>query len=110
MGDLDMRKKKTEKAEKPTLRERMADNLEASKEIVLDVPKIVFVGSREVVVENYKAISEYTESKIVLESNPCGLRFSGRELEIKSITREMLFITGKIQKMEFGREEERDAH
>ena len=48
-----MRRKKTEKTEKPTLRERIADGLDASKEVILDVPKIVFIGSREVVIENY---------------------------------------------------------
>jgi len=99
-----MRRKKTEKTEKPTLRERIADGLDASKEVILDVPKIVFIGSREVVIENYKAISEYTDKKIVMESNPSGLTVCGTNLEIRSITREMLFITGKIQKMEFGKE------
>ncbi len=97
-------RKKIEKKEKPTLRERMADGLDASKEVILDVPKIVFIGNREVVVENYKAISEYTDQKIIVESNPSGLTVCGEDLEIRSITREMLFITGKIQKMEFGKE------
>lgn len=99
-----MRKKKSEKTEKPTIRERVADGLDISKEIILDVPKIVFIGNREAVVENYKAISEYTDQKIVMESKPSGLTVSGVNLEIRSITREMLFITGKIQKMEFGKE------
>ncbi len=99
-----MKKKKTEKKEKTTLRERVADGIDVSKEVILDVPKIVFIGSREVIVENYKAISEYTDQKIVMESNPAGLAVCGVNLEIRSITREMLFITGKIHKMEFGRE------
>ncbi len=97
-------KRKNKEAEKPTLRERMADELNVSKEVILDVPKLVFIGDREVVVENYKSIVEYTETKIVLEANPRGLRFFGRGLEIKSITREMLFITGKIAKLEFVKE------
>ncbi len=97
-------KRKNKEAEKPTLRERMADELNVSKEMILDVPKMVFIGDREVVVENYKSIVEYTETKIVLEANPRGLRFLGQGLEIKSITREMLFITGKITKLEFVKE------
>ncbi len=99
-----MRKRKSEKTEKPTLRERMADGLDASKEVILDVPKVVFIGNREVVIENYKAISEYTDQKIMMESKPTGLTVYGANLEIRSITREMLFITGKIYKMEFGKE------
>ncbi len=99
-----MKKKKGEKAEKPTLRERAADAFEASKEIVLDVPKIVLIGNREAVIENYKAISEYGVNRIVLESNPKGLRLVGSNLEIRSITQEMLFVTGKLEKIEFGKE------
>lgn len=100
-----MKKKKAEEKNKSTIREKVADSLDASKEIVLDVPKLVFIGNREVVVENYKSIVEYTDKKIALEANPCGLRLLGEDLEIKSITREMLYITGKIVKTEFGREE-----
>ncbi len=100
-----MKKERKKQEEKPTLKERVARSLDASKEIVLDVPKIVFVGSREVVVENYKGILEYTDKKIVLEAKGDALRFSGSGLEIKSITRDMLFITGKIHKLELGKEE-----
>lgn len=100
-----MKKRGAVEKDRATIRERMADGLDASKEIILDVPKLVFIGNREVIVENYKSIAEYTDKKIVLEANPCGLRLSGEDLEIKSITREMLYITGKIAKTEFGREE-----
>ena len=99
-----MKKKKSEQAEKLTLRERAANTLDASKEIVLDVPKIVLIGNREAVIENYKAISEYDDKKIVLESNPRGMRLVGSNLEIRSITQEMLFVTGRLEKIEFGKE------
>jgi len=96
--------RKKEKTEKVTLREKAADKFGASKEILLDIPKLVFIGSREVTVENYKSISEYTPTHIVLEAKPGQLRFSGTDLEIRSISRDMLFITGKIEKTEFGNE------
>lgn len=96
--------KKKEKLEKATFREKAADKFGASKEIILDIPKLVFIGSREVTVENYKSISEYTPTRIVLEAKPGQLKFSGSELEIRSISRDMLFITGKIEKTEFGNE------
>ena len=83
------------------MRQRVADGIDVSKEVILDVPKLVFIGNGEVAVENYKGIVEYTDTKIVLEANPCGVRFTGRNLELKSITKEMLFVMGKIEKMEF---------
>ena len=99
-----MKKKKTEEEQTLTLRERAANVLESSKEIVLDVPKIVLLGNREAVIENYKAISDYSDERIAVESNPMGMRLVGKDLEIRSITREMLFVAGKIEKIEFGKE------
>ncbi len=98
--------KKKRNVEKVTLKERVADGFGASKEIILDIPKIVFIGDREVTVENYKSISEYTSEKIVLEINPDQLKFLGTGLEIKSISKDMLFITGKIKQTVFGHGEE----
>ena len=99
-----MKKKKSQDNQIATFKEKVADRLDVSKEVILDVPKIVFIGNREVAVENYKSIREYTENKIILDSDPMCLKFSGKELEIRSISREMLFITGRIEKMEFGGE------
>lgn len=99
-----MKKRKPREEQSPTLRERAANVLDASKEIVLDVPKIVLLGNREAVIENYKAISDYTGERISIESNPMGMRIAGNDLEIRSITCETLFVTGKIEKIEFGKE------
>ncbi len=99
-----MKKRKQREETKPTFKEKMADGFDASKEIILDVPKIVFIGNREAVIENYKSISDYTEALIVLDAEPFPLKLSGKSLEIKSISREMLFVSGEIEKMEFLRE------
>lgn len=97
-------KKKRKESEKVSVRQRVADGLDMSKEVILDVPRMVFIGDREVAVENYKSIVEYTDTRIVLEAKPRRLRFTGSGLELKSITREMVFIVGKITKMEFVKE------
>lgn len=102
---MNLRKDKKTAAEKPSLRERVADTLDVSKEIVLDTARIVFIGDREVTIENYKSIIEYTSEKIELDAKPYRLRLSGSALEVKTITREMLYISGKIFKMEFARED-----
>lgn len=96
-----MRKRKTEKTEKVSVRRRIADGFDASKEILLDVPKIVMLGDCEVVVENYRGIVEYTPTKIVLDANPREVRVLGTGLEMKSVAKEMLYITGKIESVGF---------
>lgn len=40
-----MRKQKTAAMEKLTARERLADSVDVSKELILDVPKLVFIGT-----------------------------------------------------------------
>lgn len=98
------KQKKETKNQRPTMRERLADSLEVSKEVLLDFAKITFVSNREVTVENYKSIVDYTEKQIVIETNPHRLKICGTDLEIRSIAKEMLFISGKISSVEFRQE------
>ncbi len=100
-----MRKReKREKVQKNTLREKMAESLDASKEVILDAAKLTFVGDRELVVENYKSIAEYSEDKIVIEANPSQIKILGEGLTIKGMARELLYIKGRIQTLEFKKE------
>ncbi len=100
-----MRKReKQQKVQKNTLREKMAESLDASKEVILDSAKLTFVGNRELVVENYKSISEYNDNKIIIEANPLPINVSGEGLTIKGLARELLYITGKIKALEFKKE------
>lgn len=99
-----MRKKDKSAEEKPKLKDRMAETFGTSKEVILDVPRLTLIGNRELMVENYKSIGEYTENLIVLNSKSCKLKISGSELEIRSIATEMIYICGKISAVEFKRE------
>ena len=99
-----MRRKKDTSEEKTGLREHVANSFESSKEILLDVPRLVFIGNKEITVENYRGIIEYTDTLLVLETNPHQLKIEGRNLEVKTITQEMLYIKGVFYKVEFRKE------
>lgn len=98
-------KKRTKNYDKtkktPTVRERIADTFEVSKELTLNVAKITFFGTRELTVENYLGIIEYTDSSISLSAKPMPIKISGSELEIKTMSREILYVSGFIQKIEY---------
>ncbi|MEG1441855.1 MAG: YabP/YqfC family sporulation protein [Oscillospiraceae bacterium] len=81
---------------KPTIRERFADVVDISKDIILDTALIKFIGNRELTIENYKGIIEYTDTCIRVKAKPNILKITGKNLEIKTITQEMLYITGRI--------------
>ncbi len=99
-----MKKKKKAASNEKTFSEKIANSLEVSKEVILDAPRLIFIGNSELTVENYKSIGEYTEKQIVLETNPNRLFISGEGLEIKSMARELIYITGKIRDVTFKRE------
>ncbi|MBQ9737427.1 MAG: hypothetical protein IJV86_03365 [Clostridia bacterium] len=99
-----MKKRNKPVQEKKTVRERLANTLDASKEVILDAARLTFIGNRELMVENYKSIGEYTEKKIILETNPHRLVIDGAELEIRSMAKELIYITGQIQCVTFRRE------
>ncbi len=88
----------------PSAREKLADSLDISKEILLGAAKIVTIGNREMTVENYKGIVEYTNNCIRLTASPNDITISGDCLEIKTMTRDFLYITGKISSVSFCKE------
>lgn len=98
------KKNKADAAPRRTVRERVADSLDVSKEILLNSVKIVLIGSREVTIENYNGIVEYTDSSVVLDANPHKIKIGGSSLEVRTITREILYITGDITSLEFRKE------
>ena len=87
--------------EKPSLRERLADKINVSKEIILNTVLISCIGNRELTLENYKSIVEYTNDCIKIKTNPYTVKISGAGLEIKTINSDLLYITGKIGKIEY---------
>lgn len=95
------RKESNETTEKTSLREKIADKINVSKEIILNTVLISCIGNRELTLENYKSIAEYTSECIKIKTNPYTVKISGAGLEIKTINRDLLYITGKIDKIEY---------
>ena len=94
-------RKKTKSENRPKLRDRIADSFEVSKEVFLDVPKLTMIGNRELCIENYKGICEYTDKLLIIEAKPCRIRLEGSDLEVKTITEELIYVTGEFLRIEF---------
>ena len=75
---------------------KIAEALDVSKDIVLNLPRIVLIGTGELTIENYEGILEYSENQICVGAKEMKIRITGKKLEIRTITAEMLFITGYI--------------
>lgn len=78
------------------IKEKISDALELPKDITLDIPKVIILGTDSVSVENHKGVISYNDNQIKINTG-CGiLTISGERLAIKSIIQEEIIITGKI--------------
>lgn len=81
--------------------EKIADALDLPKELVLNLPKLIFTGNRELFIENYQGIVEYSDTVIRLNTSECLLKITGRGLGIKNIATEEITLCGDIKTLEF---------
>lgn len=97
------RNSKVDKNNKNLFRQKLSNLLELPKEVVLDLSKIMIVGNRNVLVENYKGIIEYENTKIRINTTSGIIAFEGKGLFIKEITSEDIMVEGEIKNIEFVR-------
>ena len=83
------------------LREKLSNAFELPKDIVLDVSKIIIIGTGQITVENHKGIIEYSEELIRINTGSGIVALHGKNLAIKTIFQEEITITGEITNMEF---------
>lgn len=80
------------------IKEKFLDMMELPKELLKDVSRITLLGNEDILVENYKGIIEYEENIIRLNN---GINIFGTNLNVEEITDVDIFITGKINNVEF---------
>lgn len=74
--------------------EHIAESLNIEKDILMNIPHLSISGNREIYIENYRHITEYTDERICIKTNDYILKVEGRELKLLYITAEDLKITG----------------
>lgn len=91
-----MRKKKSLKK-----RNRFDELLEIPKEISSEEPKITVMGFKELLIENYKAILEYQDFYIRINTHIGIININGFDLDLNEMTSDDLLIKGKIESIDF---------
>ncbi len=83
------------------LRERITEALDMPKDLALNLPKLNMTGDKELYIENYKGIVEYSETLVRIKTTHHILKVTGKALQINTITDEDLLISGQIISLEF---------
>lgn len=94
-GRGDMQNRKT------SIKEIISEALELPKELVMDIPRITMLGSKQLFLENYKGIIEYEDNNIRIKIHGGIIRLEGRNMLIKEITSEDIMVSGDIYSIEF---------
>lgn len=79
----------------------ISDALEIPKDIMLDLPRITFIGNLQVGIENHKGIIEYSNENVRVKMKDGIIKITGVDLIIKTIISEEIIISGKIASIDF---------
>lgn len=82
-------------------REKVAEFCELPKDFVMNMPRIIMLGTSEVMVENYKGLIEYTDDLVRLRANKRQIVITGSDLIINNLQSDTIFIGGNIIKVEY---------
>ncbi len=90
------------KKSRPDRLERLlGDMLELPKDLVLDLPRLIIIGQKELYLENHKGIIEYSDSCIKINLARGFLEIIGEDMEIRLIMQDEVSIIGRIAKVQF---------
>lgn len=83
------------------LKSRLADAAGLPKDVVLGLPILTALGRKELSVENYRGIIEYTDAFIRIQTKCGQIKLRGEGLRIDYYTRSEMKITGKFAAIEY---------
>lgn len=83
------------------VRELVADAWGIPKDVIMDLPKISVSGNREIYIENYKGLLEYTAGEIRLSAAGGIIRIVGRDLSIDLIRINDIIVSGYFKSIEY---------
>jgi len=86
---------------KPGLRALVSGMLELPQEVVLNLPLLSIIGSRELTIENHKGILEYSETFTRVSTSSGVIAVKGRALTLSRVTSEAVKISGTITELSY---------
>lgn len=91
-----MRKNKRQRT-----KNRITRILELPQEVVTNEPKLTLVGFKELLIENYKAILEYEDFYIKINTHIGAININGFNLRLKEMTGDDIMVLGSIDSIDF---------
>lgn len=81
--------------------EGLSETMKLPSDILAGAPIMTLVGNRQVSIENYKGIIEYTEEQIRVQTKIGRIHIEGKRLNIEYYTVDDMRVTGNITMIQF---------
>lgn len=82
-------------------KEILIEKLELPKEVILDVPKIIVTGRKEVTIENHKGIIVFEKELIKINTNSTPISIKGKNFEILYIASSTITVSGYFESIQY---------
>lgn len=83
------------------IKQQMSDFLDIPGDIILDLPRIIILGSLQLMVENHRGIAKYTSDFVCIHVAEGDLVIKGKELRLRNVAPEEICIEGYIKSIAF---------
>ena len=80
---------------------RINNMLELPQEVTSNKPKITMIGFNELLIENYKAILEYEDFYVKINTHIGAININGFNLRLKEMTGDDIMVLGNIDSLDF---------
>ncbi|WNQ13458.1 sporulation protein YqfC [Paenibacillus aurantius] len=86
---------------KKTLHELTTTLLDVPKDVVLDLPRMTMVGNMQLYIENHRGVLHFSTEVLKLALSKGELEVRGRELVLRAILPEEVFVEGQIEDIKY---------
>lgn len=83
------------------IRKQLAQTLGVPQSAIMNIPVVTVQGMSSMYIENYKSISLYTDTELVVVAKHMVISVSGESLRVELITSEVLTVSGIFKKIEY---------
>lgn len=75
--------------------------LDLPQDVVLDLPRITLIGNMQLYIENHRGVLHFSSDVLTLALSKGRLEVYGKELTIRAILTEEVFIEGSIHDIKY---------
>ena len=78
-----------------------SDMLDLPKDVIFNLPRMTIIGNLQMYIENHRGVLYFSDSELQLKLNAGMLKIHGKELVIRAIFPEEVFIEGIVEEVKY---------